>query len=58
MDIHRLLKYCGESRASDIHLTADSRPIIRVDGALITLAKEEPLTATVLSCNPMVCLLN
>ena len=44
MDIQKLLRYSIESRASDLHLNANSYPIIRVDGALKTLNDEEFLT--------------
>lgn len=37
MDIKDLLKIAVEKRASDLHLTVDSPPIIRIDGRLIPL---------------------
>jgi twitching motility protein PilT len=45
MEIQKLLRYSSESRASDLHLNANSHPVIRVDGALKTLDKEEILTS-------------
>ena len=48
MDIQKLLKYSIESRASDLHLNANSHPVIRVDGALRILNDEELLTAQTL----------
>jgi twitching motility protein PilT len=44
MDIKKLLKYAVDARASDLHLNANSHPIIRVDGALRTLNDEELIT--------------
>jgi twitching motility protein PilT len=37
MDIRDLLKTAVEKHASDLHLTSDSVPIVRVDGKLIPL---------------------
>ena len=37
MDIKDLLKTAVEKSASDLHITAESAPIIRVDGRLIPL---------------------
>jgi twitching motility protein PilT len=37
MDIKDLLKTAVEKNASDLHITADSAPIVRVDGKLIPL---------------------
>ncbi len=34
LDIKTLLKLCMEKKASDIHLTVDSFPILRIDGGL------------------------
>jgi twitching motility protein PilT len=48
MDIQKLLKYAIESHASDLHLNANSHPILRVDGALKSLNDEEFLTAKTL----------
>jgi twitching motility protein PilT len=48
MDIGKVLKYAVDSKASDLHLNANSYPIIRVDGALTTLKDEEFLTTKVL----------
>ena len=48
MDIERLLNYAQESRASDMHLNADSYPVMRVDGALKILNNEEMLTEQIL----------
>jgi twitching motility protein PilT len=44
MDIYKLLRYAVESRASDLHLNANSYPVMRVDGRLKTLNNEEFLT--------------
>jgi twitching motility protein PilT len=48
MDICKLLKHAVESRASDLHLNAESRPIMRVDGELRTIKNEEYLTSKAL----------
>ena len=48
MDIERLLDYAQESRASDMHLNANSYPVMRVDGALKILNTEEMLTDQIL----------
>jgi len=48
MDIRRLLSYSIDSGASDIHLNANSYPIMRVDGALRRLKDEEFLTTNAL----------
>ena len=37
MDIRDLLKTAVEKNASDLHITVDSAPIVRVDGKLIPL---------------------
>jgi len=37
MDIRDLLKTAVEKNASDLHITADSAPIVRIDGKLIPL---------------------
>jgi len=37
MDIRDLLKTAVEKNASDLHITADSAPIVRIDGRLIPL---------------------
>ena len=49
MKIHRLIKYSVESQASDLHRNADSYYIIRLEGTLKTIVKEEPMAATALS---------
>ena len=41
MDIQKLLSYAVESQASDIHLNANSHPVMRVDGALKILSNED-----------------
>ncbi len=41
--IEVILTKAVEQRASDIHLTAGSPPIIRVDGSLITMGDEKVL---------------
>jgi twitching motility protein PilT len=48
MDIKKLLSYAVESFASDIHLNANSPPILRIDGALHILKDEELVTAEIL----------
>jgi twitching motility protein PilT len=48
MDIYKLLRYAVESRASDLHLNVDNYPILRIDGKLKTLNKEESLTTQML----------
>jgi twitching motility protein PilT len=48
MDIKKLLSYAVESFASDIHLNANSHPVLRIDGALKILVNEELLTADIL----------
>ena len=48
MDIQKLLGYAIESFASDIHLNANSHPVLRIDGALKILVDEELLTADIL----------
>ena len=44
MDIFDLLAIAKACNASDLHLSVDSLPLIRVDGNLIRLAKCDPLT--------------
>lgn len=40
MDIKELLKACIQNKASDLHLTENSPPILRVDGKLIFLSQK------------------
>ncbi|GAA3775546.1 type IV pilus twitching motility protein PilT [Microbacterium kribbense] len=43
--LDRLLAEAADSRASDVHLTADQVPLMRVDGALVPMPEHpEPLT--------------
>lgn len=44
VDLRELLKVSIEHRASDLHITVKSSPVIRVDGKLIFLEKYEPLS--------------
>jgi len=48
MDVCKLLKYAIEEQASDLHLNANSHPIIRVDGELRLLKHEDILTVETL----------
>jgi len=40
-----LIEIVSTEKGSDIHLSVDSHPIIRVDGSLIPLVKKPVLTA-------------
>lgn len=42
MDMKELLQYSVQKKASDLHLSAGSKPIVRIDGELVT-AEEFPL---------------
>ena len=44
MDIHRLMNLTAERGASDLHLLVPAVPTIRIDGNLIPLEDEKPLT--------------
>jgi len=44
MDIFQLLEIAKAYKASDLHLSVDSLPLIRVDGELMRIAQSEPLT--------------
>jgi twitching motility protein PilT len=46
MDIYELLAIAKEKRASDLHLSVDSAPLIRVDGKLTRVANADTLTIT------------
>jgi twitching motility protein PilT len=48
MDIQKLLKCAVDTSCSDLHLNAESYPMIRVDGALKGISGEELLTAPIL----------
>ncbi len=48
MDINKLLKYSVEKNASDLHLNANSYPIVRIDGVLKTLKEDDFLTTQAL----------
>ena len=43
MDLRDLLQLAVSKRASDLHLTVNSPPVLRIDGALV-LVEERPLT--------------
>ena len=45
MDIHKYLEITIKNGASDLHLKANSVPILRIDGALVPIKGEPPLTA-------------
>jgi twitching motility protein PilT len=45
MDIHKYLEITVKNGASDLHLKANSVPILRIDGALVPIKGEPPLTA-------------
>ncbi len=42
----RILLLVGQEGASDLHLVVGSRPMLRVDGKLVPISKEEVLTPT------------
>ena len=42
--INNILNAASERKATDVHLIAGSNPVIRVDGRLVTLTKEQVLT--------------
>jgi twitching motility protein PilT len=44
MDIFELLAIAKEKNASDLHLSVDSSPLIRVDGKLTRVPDSDPLT--------------
>lgn len=44
LDIKNLLKITMEKEASDLHLTEDTPPVLRIDGRLFILEEFEPLT--------------
>ena len=41
LSLEELLQLAGEKRASDIHLTVESSPVLRIDGSLIQLEMEK-----------------
>lgn len=41
LSLDELMKLAGEKKASDIHLTAEKPPVLRIDGSLITLQTEK-----------------
>lgn len=45
MDIHKLLELTVVKKASDLHLKASSVPTLRVDGVLVPVKGEPPLTS-------------
>ena len=44
MDIHKFLEITVKNKASDLSLKANSVPILRIDGALVPIRGEPPLT--------------
>ena len=44
MDIHRYLQLAAEKRASDLHLKVQAVPTLRIDGILVPIEGEAPLT--------------
>jgi twitching motility protein PilT len=48
MTIQEILDFAAKRAASDIHLLAGSPPIVRVDGNLMQISSEKPLTAEAL----------
>ena len=47
--VNKILNLAAERRATDIHLTAGSYPVLRIDGKLITLTSEQVLTPDFIS---------
>jgi len=45
MDIHKFLEITVKNKASDLHLKANSVPTLRIDGALVPIKGEPPLTS-------------
>lgn len=45
MTINQLLIYAAEHMASDLHLVVGSPPVLRIDGQLVYVENEKPLTA-------------
>ena len=45
MDIFKLIEIAKSRNASDIHLSADSPPLLRIDGALTQIKNFAPMTA-------------
>ena len=43
MDLKELLKITIQRKASDLHLTENSPPVLRIDGKLVFLEEEKPL---------------
>jgi pilus retraction protein PilT len=41
LSLKELLQFAGEKKASDIHLTVESPPVLRIDGSLIQLKSEK-----------------
>ncbi|MGI6118970.1 MAG: type IV pilus twitching motility protein PilT [Desulfosporosinus sp.] len=41
LSLEELLRYAGEQRASDIHLTVESPPVLRIDGSIVKLQMEK-----------------
>jgi twitching motility protein PilT len=46
MDIFQLLEIAKAYKASDLHLSVDSLPLIRVDGSLMKITNSDPLSIT------------
>lgn len=47
--LNRILSEAAKKQATDLHLTVGSSPILRVDGQLITMTKEEIITSEILN---------
>ena len=45
MNIHKFLEITVKNRASDLSLKANSVPMLRIDGALVSIKGEPPLTS-------------
>ncbi len=45
MDIHKFLEITVKNKASDLHLKANSVPTLRIDGVLVPIKGEPPLTS-------------
>jgi len=41
LSVQELLKIAGENKASDIHLTVESPPVLRIDGSMVQLQAEK-----------------
>jgi twitching motility protein PilT len=41
ISFHELLRFAGEQKASDIHMTVESPPVLRIDGSLVSIQTEK-----------------